>query len=142
MEVKLAKTAGFCFGVKRAVETVYEHVDKTESKEIYTYGPIIHNDEVVKDLRNKGVEVLNTMDELEALQEGVVIIRSHGVSKQVYNILEERGVTCVDATCPFVKKIHNIDFRMENRTPLGCREKPEFSKYFNLMWKDLDEKHK
>ena len=108
MEVKLAKTAGFCFGVKRAVETVYEQVNKNEGKQIYTYGPIIHNDEVVKDLRSKGVEVLNTMDELEALQEGVVIIRSHGVSKQVYNILEERGVTCVDATCPFVKKIHNI----------------------------------
>lgn len=108
MEVRLAKTAGFCFGVRRAVDTVYEQVDKCEDEEIYTYGPIIHNEEVVKDLRNKGVEVLNTLEELKTLSEGIVIIRSHGVSKEVYEILEERGVKCVDATCPFVKKIHKI----------------------------------
>ena len=108
MEVRLAKTAGFCFGVKRAVETVYEQVEKNEGKQIYTYGPIIHNDEVVKDLRSKGVEVLNTLEELEQLEDSIVIIRSHGVAKYVYDILEQRGVTCVDATCPFVKKIHNI----------------------------------
>ena len=108
MEVRLAKTAGFCFGVKRAVETVYEQVEKNEGKPIYTFGPIIHNDEVVKDLKNKGVGVLDTMEELEALKDGIVIIRSHGVTKQVYDILERNGVSCVDATCPFVKKIHNI----------------------------------
>ena len=108
MEVRLAKTAGFCFGVKRAVETVYEQVEKNEGKPIYTFGPIIHNDEVVKDLKNRGVGVLDTMEELEALKDGIVIIRSHGVTKQVYDILERNGVSCVDATCPFVKKIHNI----------------------------------
>ncbi len=108
MEVRLAKTAGFCFGVRRAVDTVYEQVDKCDGEKIYTYGPIIHNEEVVKDLRNKGVEVLNTLEELKTLTEGIVIIRSHGVSKEVYEILEERGVKCVDATCPFVKKIHKI----------------------------------
>ena len=108
MEVRLAKTAGFCFGVRRAVDTVYEQVDKCEDEKIYTYGPIIHNEEVVKDLRSKGVEVLNTLEELKVLSEGIVIIRSHGVSKKVYEILEERGVRCVDATCPFVKKIHKI----------------------------------
>ena len=108
MEVRLAKTAGFCFGVKRAVDTVYEQVEKSEGKQIYTYGPIIHNEEVVKDLRSKGVEVLKTIEELKSLTDGTVIIRSHGVSKEIYNILEERGITCVDATCPFVKKIHNI----------------------------------
>ena len=73
MEVRLAKTAGFCFGVKRAVETVYEQVEKNEGKQIYTYGPIIHNDEVVKDLRSKGVEVLNTIEKailLYAIDEG------------------------------------------------------------------------
>ena len=108
MEVRLAKTAGFCFGVRRAVDTVYEQVDKCEDEKIYTYGPIIHNEEVVNDLRSKGVEVLNTLEELKVLSEGIVIIRSHGVSKKVYEILEERGVRCVDATCPFVKKIHKI----------------------------------
>ena len=111
MEVKLAKTAGFCFGVKRAVETVYSEVEKENNKPIYTFGPIIHNDEVVKDMRAKGVGVLNTVDELKELQEGTVIIRSHGVSKEIYDLLEERGIKCVDATCPFVKKIHNIVLR-------------------------------
>ena len=108
MEIRLAKTAGFCFGVKRAVDTVYEQVEKCTGEDIYTYGPIIHNEEVVKDLQSKGVKVLNTLEELKSLTDGVVIIRSHGVSKDVYDILEERGVKCVDATCPFVKKIHKI----------------------------------
>jgi len=108
MEIRLAKTAGFCFGVKRAVETVYEQVEKNSGKQIYTYGPIIHNEEVVKDLKSKGVEVLYTKEELENLEDGIVIIRSHGVAKDIYDILERRGVECVDATCPFVKKIHNI----------------------------------
>ena len=108
MQVKLAKTAGFCFGVKRAVETVYEQVKEHQGETIYTFGPIIHNAEVVKDLEAKGVKVLHTVEELRDLDGGIVIIRSHGVSKDVYDILEERGVICVDATCPFVKKIHRI----------------------------------
>lgn len=108
MEVRLAKTAGFCFGVKRAVETVYEQAQKRSDAKIYTYGPIIHNEEVVKDMRSKGVEVIYTQEELMQLQSGVVIIRSHGVAKEIYKILEERGLSCVDATCPFVKKIHRI----------------------------------
>ncbi len=108
MQVKLAKTAGFCFGVKRAVDTVYEQVDKFEGQDIYTFGPIIHNQEVVKDLNQKGVRVLETVSQLKDLEKGVVVIRSHGVSKEIYQILEERGITCVDATCPFVKKIHRI----------------------------------
>ena len=129
MEVRLAKTAGFCFGVKRAVETVYEQVENCGGEKIYTYGPIIHNEEVVKDLNSKGVDVLNTMEELEALTEGIVIIRSHGVSKDVYDILEERGVKCVDATCPFVKKIHKIvEKENENGTHIiiiGDEKHPE-----------------
>ena len=108
MEVIVAKTAGFCFGVKRAVESVYSQIEKNEGQPIYTYGPIIHNEEVVKDLENKGVRVLNTEEELSSLKEGVVIIRSHGVGKHIYDILEKQGVTVVDATCPFVKKIHRI----------------------------------
>ena len=108
MEVRLAKTAGFCFGVKRAVDTVYEQVKLNDGKKIYTYGPIIHNDEVVKDMRKHGVEVIHSEEELKELTSGVVIIRSHGVPKKIHEILDERGVTCVDATCPFVKKIHKI----------------------------------
>ena len=107
MKVIKAKTAGFCFGVKRAVDTVYEQVN-TCSGPIYTYGPIIHNEEVVKDLESKGVVVLRTEEDLDNISGGTVIIRSHGVEKRIYDKLEAKGVRIVDATCPFVKKIHNI----------------------------------
>ncbi|MFI3170991.1 MAG: 4-hydroxy-3-methylbut-2-enyl diphosphate reductase [Eubacteriales bacterium] len=108
MEVIRAKTAGFCFGVKRAVDKVYEEINKNTNKKIYTYGPIIHNEEVIRDFENKGVKVLHTKEELEALEEGIVIIRSHGVAKEIYDILEKKKLECVEATCPFVKKIHKI----------------------------------
>ncbi|NLL78960.1 MAG: 4-hydroxy-3-methylbut-2-enyl diphosphate reductase [Clostridiales bacterium] len=106
MEVRLAKSAGFCFGVKRAVEKVYEQTGS--GKQIYTYGPIIHNEEVVKDLEKRGVKVINSEEELKELKEGTVVIRSHGVPKRIYTLIEEQGLECVDATCPFVKRIHNI----------------------------------
>ena len=106
MEVRLATHAGFCFGVKRAVEQVYEQIET--GKTIYTYGPIIHNEEVVKDLENKGVKVLPDIDALKKITEGTVIIRSHGVTKEIYDIIEQKGLECIDATCPFVKRIHNI----------------------------------
>ncbi len=108
MKVQLAKTAGFCFGVKRAVDTVYEQVKKHKGKRIYTFGPIIHNEEVIKDIERHGVTVLNSIKELEELREGIVIIRSHGVAKSICDILESNGISYVDATCPFVKKIHHI----------------------------------
>ena len=107
MEVIVAKTAGFCFGVKRAVDQVYEQLEKSGAP-IYTFGPIIHNEVVVRDLEDKGVRVLNSIEELKEIREGVVVIRSHGVGKEIYDILEENGVSVVDATCPFVKKIHSI----------------------------------
>ncbi len=108
MNVELAKTAGFCFGVKRAVDTVYQQIEQYRGEKIFTYGPIIHNEEVIKDLRSHGVEVLNDEEELKTTDADVVVIRSHGVAKYIYDIMEERGITCVDATCPFVKKIHKI----------------------------------
>lgn len=106
MEVILAKSSGFCFGVKRAVDKVYEQTEK--GKRIYTYGPIIHNEEVVKDLEKKGVKVLESKEELKALSEGSIVIRSHGVPKEIYDLIEGKGLECIDATCPFVKRIHNI----------------------------------
>ena len=108
MEVIRAKSAGFCFGVKRAVDTVYEEAEKRPGTAIYTYGPIIHNEEVVKDLREKGVRVIQSEEELEELTEGLVIIRSHGVPERLCRKLEEKGIEYVDATCPFVKRIHKI----------------------------------
>ena len=107
MEVIVAKTAGFCFGVERAVNQVYDQI-KNGNGPIYTLGPIIHNEEVVRDLEEKGVKVLNSENEISALTEGTVIIRSHGVGKHVYDMLKAQGVQIVDATCPFVKKIHRI----------------------------------
>ena len=106
MEVILAKSAGFCFGVKRAVETVYEQTG-TENR-IYTYGPIIHNEEVVKDLESKGVTGLEGEEDLRKLDKGTVVIRSHGVPREICEMIEKKGLTCVDATCPFVKRIHRI----------------------------------
>ena len=106
MEVVLAKSSGFCFGVKRAVDRVYEQL--AENKKIYTYGPIVHNDDVVADLEEKGVKVLNTKEELTKLTEGSVVIRAHGVPKEIYEIMEQKNIECIDATCPFVKRIHKI----------------------------------
>ena len=108
MEVIKAKSAGFCFGVKKAMETVYQQIEANGDKPIYTFGPLIHNEEVVKELKSKGVEVVDSVEELKALKKGIVIIRSHGVSKDIYKIMEDNGITCVDATCPFVKRIHKI----------------------------------
>lgn len=114
MELILAKTAGFCFGVQKAVEKVYEQIET--NKKIYTFGPIIHNEEVVKDLEDKGVKVIRFEDELQQLNEGTIIIRSHGVSKRIYEMIKAQGLECVDATCPFVKKIHRT---VENESRAG-----------------------
>lgn len=106
IEVILAKSAGFCFGVHRAVDTVYERTDK---ENVYTYGPIIHNEEVVKDLESKGVRAISDVDEIEGMNDNAtVIIRSHGVSKNVYDSIKAKKYEIVDATCPFVLKIHRI----------------------------------
>ena len=80
----------------------------TKCGQIYTYGPIIHNEEVIKDMRDKGVIVLRSEEDLDMISQGTVIIRSHGVEKRIYEKIEQKGLRIVDATCPFVKKIHNI----------------------------------
>ncbi len=104
-EVIVAKSAGFCFGVKRAVQTCYEQAEKGEAP-IYTYGPIIHNEQVVEDLEKKGIRVIHHEEELAQITKGTVIIRSHGVERAIYDKIHAQGLTLVDATCPFVKKIH------------------------------------
>lgn len=113
MEVILAEHAGFCFGVQRAVDTVYEQIESRgkDGLPIYTFGPIIHNEEVVGDLQRRGVRVLDSLadaKQVPAQERGTVIIRSHGVEKSVCESLKELGFEVVDATCPFVKRIHNI----------------------------------
>ena len=87
MKIKVAETAGFCFGVKRAVDKVYQLIEEGVSP-IYTLGPIIHNEEVVSDLTQKGVQVISE-DDLPCLNRGTVVIRSHGVGKHIYDLLRK-----------------------------------------------------
>ena len=94
MNIILAKSAGFCFGVKRAVETVYKETEKNQTP-IYTFGPIIHNEEVVADLEKKGVQVIHSTDELKGRPMGTVIIRSHGVERKIYDEIKALGFEIV-----------------------------------------------
>ncbi len=115
MKVRLAETAGFCYGVERAVDAVYDAIDK-ESGKIYTYGPIVHNETVVNELKDRGVDVIESFEELKSmaasgeLKGSCVIIRAHGVGLDVMEILNDpsNGIKVIDETCPFVKKIHKI----------------------------------
>ena len=106
MEINVAKTAGFCFGVRRAVEQVEEQIK--QGKKVYTYGPIIHNEEVVREFEQKGVCILYPEDAWETVEKGTIVIRSHGVTREEQEKMTSYGFDVVDATCPFVKKIHKI----------------------------------
>lgn len=101
--IRVAESAGFCFGVKRAIEMAYEAIG-VEPK-IYSYGQLIHNKTVTDDLASKGLEIVENLD---GLTEGTLLIRSHGVGKALYDEAEAKGLKILDGTCPFVKKIHNI----------------------------------
>ncbi len=125
MSIQIAKSAGFCFGVSRAVETVEQAAG--QGKQVVTLGPIIHNRHVVEKFDKMGVSVIDTP---EQAREGMtVIIRSHGVSRAVMKRLEEQGVEIIDATCPFVKRIHSIVEKAEAEGELpiimGTRSHPE-----------------
>ncbi len=108
MEVKLAENSGFCFGVKRAIDiALSEAANNSDGKKIFTYGPIIHNDTVINDLKSKGIEDFTNYN-LSDYNNILVIIRSHGVGPEVYKDLESKKISYIDATCPFVKKIHDL----------------------------------
>ena len=125
MSVTIAQSAGFCFGVSRAVELVEKAA--AEGKNVVTLGPIIHNRHVVNRFHELGVQVIE--DPSQAQPGTTVIIRSHGVARSVYEALEERGVEILDATCPFVKRIHGIveKAEAEGRLPIiiGTPSHPE-----------------
>lgn len=104
MNIELAKTAGFCFGVRRAVDTVYELIDK--NVRVCTLGPIIHNPQLVAELEQNGVRVVETVDEVG--RDETLVIRSHGVPQSVIERAEKISLNIIDATCPFVSKIHKI----------------------------------
>ena len=125
MSVRVAQSAGFCFGVSRAVETVEKAV--AEGRQVVTLGPIIHNHHVVRRFEEMGVRVIQSPE--EAKPGMTVIIRSHGVGKAVLQALEDAGVEILDATCPFVKRIHTLvgQAEQEGRLPVivGTRLHPE-----------------
>ena len=103
-EVILAESAGFCFGVNRAVELAYRLLE--EGEKVSTLGPIIHNSQVIDDMTSKGASIIDKPE--DAVKDSTVIIRTHGVPCSVMNKIEELGCRFLDATCPFVKKIHKI----------------------------------
>lgn len=111
-EITVAESAGFCFGVDRAVKLCYQALE--EHHNIATLGPIIHNQDVVDDLTRRGARIVDSIAELHP--DECVVIRSHGVSAKVYEELEQAGNPYVDATCPFVAKIHRI---VEKHTKAG-----------------------
>ena len=104
VRITTAKSAGFCFGVDRAVKLVYEALDA--GKQVATLGPIVHNDSVVSDLLNRGARIISDVSELKDGE--TLIIRAHGVGLNVYEQLRQRGNEVIDATCPFVARIHKI----------------------------------
>ena len=104
MQITLAKTAGFCFGVNRAVTMLYDLVN--DGVKVSTLGPIIHNPQVISDLERRGVKILESAE--SASPDTKIVIRTHGVEKDVLSFCEEKHFDYIDATCPFVKKIHKI----------------------------------
>ncbi|MBR4950243.1 MAG: 4-hydroxy-3-methylbut-2-enyl diphosphate reductase, partial [Clostridia bacterium] len=110
MRTEIAEYAGFCFGVSRAMKLVYETVEKSE-KNICMVGPVIHNPDIIEDLKSKGVRVASDVSEVK--KEETAIIRAHGITKEEQEKLSEFGIYFVDTTCPFVKKIHKIVSKAE-----------------------------
>lgn len=113
-KIILAETAGFCFGVDRAVNLVYNLVD--EGQKVCTLGPIIHNAQLVGDLEKRGVKIIDSVDQCP---DGyTVVVRTHGVEKSVIDDIENKNIEYVDATCPFVKKIHRIVKKFDSTVPV------------------------
>ena len=109
MKIKVAKSAGFCWGVKRAVNIAVNSIGKT--KKTYCLGELIHNKREVERLKKLGMEFIEDMEKLES--GNTVVIRSHGVSPKVMDFLKRKGLNIVDATCPFVKDVHDKVIKLE-----------------------------
>lgn len=110
MKIIVAKKAGFCFGVKRAIDITFD-LAKGTKKGIFTYGPLIHNPQVVEELKQKGI---STTDDLHSKNIKTLIIRTHGVSPEVYTETSKMGYNLIDATCPFVKKAQNFTKKLRD----------------------------
>ena len=135
MKAVLAGTAGFCFGVKRAVDTVEEILKRENLKperdrrRIYTYGEIVHNDTVVDRFRQAGVSIIGSKEELAGIHDAIVIIRAHGVGAVIYRMLADNHNEIIDASCPYVRKIqrliHDHSKQGESCIIIGNPEHPE-----------------
>jgi len=125
MEVLVAKNSGLCYGVKRALNLAYETAQKKKGQ-VFTYGDLIHNPQVIRHLENQGII---SIDNLGRMKRGTVIIRSHGVSPEIYSLLGEKEIETVDATCPIVKKIQKrVEKLAKNEDEIiivGNRKHPE-----------------
>lgn len=123
MEIVLGKTAGFCYGVNRAVDEAKKEIEN--NKNIYCVGELVHNKSVIRDLEEKGIRFVNSIDEVKEK----IIIRAHGISKDIYEKLEQKGIKIKDLTCPNVLKTHTIaeKYRKENYfiVLLGTKKHPE-----------------
>lgn len=110
-DIRIAENSGFCFGVKRAMNMISEVSDTYKGRHIYTLGPIIHNPQTVQKLKSEGIDVLKDINDIDR---GVVILRTHGVEKEILEQLREKDVTIIDAICPFVRRAQDYVTKLHN----------------------------
>ena len=138
MQVKVARHAGFCFGVERAIDIVKKASE--ENNNVVTFGPIIHNPQVVSDLESKGVSTIKSLDEVDAGMS--VVIRSHGIEKQEALYLEKNAGKVIDAACPFVQKAQKAAEKLSKECDyiviLGEADHPEVKGIISYI--DIDYK--
>ncbi len=125
MEIIIAKNSGLCYGVQRALQMAKE-TRKRKTGKVFTFGDLIHNPQVILDLEKQGIQ---SIDDLDKIEEGTVIIRSHGVSPEIYDILTKKKIEILDATCPIVKRIQKqvaaLAKKEEEIIIVGNKEHPE-----------------
>ena len=125
MEIIIAKNSGLCYGVKRALK-IARQTRLQKNDQVFTLGDLIHNPQVITDLKKLGI---HSVDNMNAIKVGTVIIRSHGVSPEIYRMLEKKQIEIVDATCPIVKKIQKLVASLaeeeEEIIIVGNKEHPE-----------------
>lgn len=147
MEIIVGKTAGFCYGVKRAVEGTLKEIELNDKKEIYCLGELVHNKQVIKKLEKKGINIISTTDEIN--NNSKVIIRAHGIKKDIYENIKNNNCELVDFTCPNVLRIHDIAEEYSNKNyyifVIGSKTHPEVvgtvsycGKYYSIIENEDD----
>jgi len=127
MEIVLAEKMGFCFGVKRTVEIAFKMIENKE-KNVITFGPIIHNEDLTNHLKQNGIDYVNSLDEIPD-NVNKVIIRTHGARKEIINTLKKKGINVIDGTCPYVMRVHRIVEKLSKENypilVIGNKDHPE-----------------